>query len=201
MESSLQVPQPRATPQPEAIEPAPPPPELPTPPKVASTASSLPGGLAAGGALGPTPLPAAKATAGFEPAPPAPELPPSAPTRSAAAEPGKAAQKPATPVGTPIAEIKFAGASTSLTEGDRKRLETVVPLYQQNPGKVRVIGYAAGGSRAVEQLNAYRAALDRAQAVSAALTQAGIPADKIQAEAAPAGAASGESRAEVILER
>jgi outer membrane protein OmpA-like peptidoglycan-associated protein len=201
MESSLQVPQPRATPQPEAIEPAPPPPQLPPPPKIASTASSLPGGLAAGGVLAPTPLPEAKGTAGFESAPPAPQLPPPTPTRSTAAEPGKAAQKPAAPAGTPVAEIKFAADSTSLTEGDRKKLEAVVPLYQQNPGKVRVVGYAAGGSGAVEQLNGYRAALDRAQAVSAVLTQAGIPADKIQAEAAPGGAASGESRADVILER
>jgi outer membrane protein OmpA-like peptidoglycan-associated protein len=197
MESSLEVPQARAAPQPEQIEAAPPPPQLPPPPKVASNTNSLPGGLAAGGALAPTPLPQAKATAGFEPAPPPPEVPPPIPTRSAAADPGKGAQKPPA---TPVAEIKFSADSKGLTEGDRQKLETVVPLYEKNPGKVRVVGYAAGGSGAVEQLNGYRAALDRAQAVSAALTQAGIPADKIQVEAVPAGANSGESRAEVILE-
>jgi len=65
---------------------------------------------------------------------------------------------------------------------------------------VRIVGYAGGGSGAVEKLNNYRAALDRAQAVAAALSQAGIPSDKIQVEAAPAGAGSGESRAEVLLE-
>jgi len=200
MESTLEVPQARATPQPEQIEAAPPPPQLPPPPKVASNTSPLPGGLAAGGALAPTPLPQAKATAGFEPAPPPPEVPPPVPTRSAAAEPGKGAQKPPAPVDTPVAEIKFSADSKDLTEGDRHKLETVVPLYEKNPGKVRVVGYAAGGSGAVEQLNGYRAALDRAQAVSAALKQAGIPADKIQVEAVPAGANSGESRAEVILE-
>ena len=99
-----------------------------------------------------------------------------------------------------MAEIKFAADSTSLTEGDRQKLETVVPLYRQSSGKVRVVGYAEAASGAVEQLNGYRAALDRAQAVAAVLTKAGIPSDKIQVEAAPAGANSGESRAEVLLE-
>lgn len=200
MESSLEVPEARATPQPEQIQAAPAAPQLP-PPKVASTASPAASGLAAGGALGPVPLPEAKSSAGFEPAPSAPELPsPPTPIRSAAAEPGKGGQKPPAPVTTPVAEIKFAAASTSLTEGDRQKLGTVVPLYQQSPGKVRIVGYAEAGSGAVEQLNGYRAALDRAQAVAAALTQDGIPSDKIQVEAAPASANSGESRAEVLLE-
>jgi outer membrane protein OmpA-like peptidoglycan-associated protein len=200
MESSLETPQPRATPQPEQIEPPPPPPQLPPTPKVANASPPLPGGLSAGGALARTPLPDAKAAAGFEPPPAAPELPPPAPARSAAAAPGKGGQKPPAPVATPVAEIKFAADSTSITDTDRQTLQTIVPLYQQNPGKVRIVGYAAAGSGAVEQLNAYRAALDRAQAVGAALTRAGIPSDKIQAEAAPAGANSGEGRAEVLIE-
>jgi len=125
-----------------------------------------------------------------------PALPPS---RSAAAGSAKSGPKPA-PVGTPVAEIKFGADSTSLSDKDRQTLETVVPLYQQNPGKVRIVGYAGAGNGAVEQLNSFRSALDRAQAVAAALTQAGIPSDKIQVEAAPAGANSGESRAEILLE-
>jgi outer membrane protein OmpA-like peptidoglycan-associated protein len=79
-------------------------------------------------------------------------------------------------------------------------LETVLPVYQQNPGKVRIVGYAGAGSGAVEQLDSYRTALERAQAVAAALTKAGIPSEKIQVEAAPQGNNSGESRAEVLLE-
>jgi outer membrane protein OmpA-like peptidoglycan-associated protein len=200
MESSLEVPQARATPQPEQIEAAPPPPQLPAPSQVASTANPLPGGLAAGGALGPVPLPQAKAAAGFEPAPAVPDLPPPAPTRAAATEPDKSAQKPPPPTGKPVAEIKIAADSTSLTEGDRQKIEKVVPLYQKSPGKVRIVGSADAGSGAVEQLNGYRAALDRAQAVAAALTQEVIPSDKSQVEASPAGANSGESRAEVIFE-
>jgi outer membrane protein OmpA-like peptidoglycan-associated protein len=126
-----------------------------------------------------------------------PALPPS---RSAAAGSAKSGPKPPAPVGTPVAEIKFGADSTSLSDKDRQTLETVVPLYQENPGKVRIVGYAGAGGGAVEQLNSYRSALDRAQAVAAALTQAGIPSDKIQVEAAPASANSGESRAEILLE-
>jgi outer membrane protein OmpA-like peptidoglycan-associated protein len=200
MESSLEVPQARATPAPEQIQPAPPPPQLPPTPKVAATPTLMPGGLAAGGALAPMPLPEAKNSAGYEPPPSAPELPPAPPTRTAAAAPGKGGAKPPARVGTPVAEIKFGTDSTTLTDKDRQTLETVVPAYQQNPGKVRIVGYAGAGSGAVEQLDSYRTALDRAQAVASALTKEGIPSDKIQVEAAPQSENSGESRAEVLLE-
>ena len=147
------------------------------------------------------PLPQAKSSAGYEPPPAAPELPPPAPpTRTVAAGPAKGDAKPPARVGTPVAEIKFGADSTALTDKDRQTIESVLPVYQQNPGKVRVVGYAGPGSGAVEQLDRYRTALDRAQAVAAALTKAGIPADKVQVEAAPQGENSGESRAEVLLE-
>jgi len=197
LESSLEMPQARATPQPEQIQPAPPPPQLPPPPRVAST---LPSGLAPGGVLARTPPPEPSGSAGFQPPPPPPEMPALPPSRSAAAGSAKSGPKPPAPVGTPVAEIKFGADSTSLSDKDRQTLETVVPLYQENPGKVRIVGYAGAGSGAVEQLSSYRSALDRAQAVAAALTQAGIPSDKIQVEAAPASANSGESRAEILLE-
>jgi outer membrane protein OmpA-like peptidoglycan-associated protein len=200
MESNLEIPQARATPQPEQIQPAPPAPQLPPTPKVASAATPLPRGLAAGGALAPQPLPEAKGSAGFEPPPATPELAPVPPARSADAGPGKGGAKPSASVDKPIAEIKFGADSTSLTDSGRQTLQSVVPLYQQNPGKVRVVGYAGEASGAVEQLNSYRTALDRAQAVAAALSKAGIPSDKIQVEAAPTEANSGESRAEILLE-
>jgi outer membrane protein OmpA-like peptidoglycan-associated protein len=202
MESSLDMPQARATPQPEQIQPAPPPPLLPPPPRNAGTASAMPSGLAAGGALARTPPPPEATTpAAVQPPPATPELPPLPPSRSATSGSGKGSPKPAAPTGgAPVAEIKFGGDSTSLTENDRQTLATVVPMYQQNPGRVRIVGYAGAGGGAVEQLNSFRTALDRAQAVAAALTRAGIPSDKIQVEAAPAGASSGESRAEIMLE-
>ena len=199
MESNLVVPQARATPAPEQIRPAPPPPQLPPTPKVAVTPTPMPSGLAAGGALAPMPLPEARSSAGYEPPPASPELPP-LPARAAAAGPEKGGAKPPARVGTPVAEIQFGTNSTTLTDKDRQTLETVLPAYQQNPGKVRIVGYAGAGSGAVEQLNSYRTALDRAQAVASALTKAGIPSDKIQVEAAPQGENAGESRAEVMLE-
>ena len=200
MESNLEVPQARATPAPEHIQPAPPPPQLPPTPKVAVTPTPMPSGLAAGGALAPMPLPEARSSAGYEPPPASPEVPPVPPARAAAAGPEKGGAKPPARVGTPVAEIQFGTDSTTLTDKDRQTLETVLPAYQQNPGKVRIVGYAGAGSGAVEQLNSYRTALDRAQAVASALTKAGIPSDKIQVEAAPQGENAGESRAEVLLE-
>jgi outer membrane protein OmpA-like peptidoglycan-associated protein len=200
MESNLEVPQARATPAPEQIQPAPPPPQLPPTPKVAVTPTPMPSGLAAGGALAPMPLPEARSSAGYEPPPASPEVPPVPPARAAAAGPEKGGAKPPARVGTPVAEIQFGTDSTTLTDKDRQTLETVLPAYQQNPGKVRIVGYAGAGSGAVEQLNSYRTALDRAQAVASALTKAGIPSDKIQVEAAPQGENAGESRAEVLLE-
>ncbi|MBV8934471.1 MAG: OmpA family protein [Alphaproteobacteria bacterium] len=200
MESSLEVPQARATPEPEQIQPAPPAPQLPPTPKVAAAPTPLPGGLAAGGALAPIPLPQAKSAAGYEPPPAVPEVPPPAPTQTAEGSRSKSGAKAPPRAGTPVAEIKFSTDSTALTDKDRQTLETVLPAYQQNPGKVRVVGYAGAGSGAAEQLDKYRTALDRAQAVAAALTKAGIPSDKIQVEAAAQGENSGDSRAEVLLE-
>jgi outer membrane protein OmpA-like peptidoglycan-associated protein len=114
---------------------------------------------------------------------------------------GKSDQKSSTPAtGAPVAEINFASGATNLSDEDRQTLGKVVPLYQEHPGKVRIVGYAGAGGGATEQLNSFRAALDRAQAVAAALTKAGIPADKIAVEAAPSGIDSTENRAEVLLE-
>jgi outer membrane protein OmpA-like peptidoglycan-associated protein len=200
LESSLEIPQARAAPQPEQIQPAPPPPQLPSTPQIAA-APVVGGGLAMGGALAPIVPRGANPPAAVEVPPAPPELPPPEPARTAAAGASKAGPKPAAPVAKPIAEIKFGADATSLSDADRRTLETLVPLYRENPGKVRIVGYAAAGSGAVEQLDRYRTALDRAQAVAAALSKAGIPSDKIQVEAAPSGASSGESRAEVLLER
>jgi outer membrane protein OmpA-like peptidoglycan-associated protein len=139
------------------------------------------------------PLPTAIGSTAYQAPSPPPVLAPLAPAKASPKPPPR-------PVGTPVAEIKFAADSTSLTEDDRQTLEKVATLYQQNPGKVRIVGYAGAGSGAAEQLNSFRAALDRAQAVAAALTGAGIPSDKIAVEAAPSNASAVESRAEVLLE-
>jgi outer membrane protein OmpA-like peptidoglycan-associated protein len=190
MESSLEVPQVRSTPHPEQVQTAPPPP-YPTPaPTVANASPPTP---LLGSPPAPVPLPAAIGSTAYQAPPPPPVLAPLAPTN--------ANPKPAQPpVGVPVAEIKFTPDSTHLSQDDRQTIEKVAMLYQQNPGKLRIVGYAGAGGGAAEQLNSFRAALDRAQAVAAALTEAGIPSGKIAVEAAPSDASAVESRAEVMLE-
>jgi outer membrane protein OmpA-like peptidoglycan-associated protein len=191
MESTLEVPKVRSTPNPEQVQAAPPPP-YPMPAPTAANASPAAPRLQSPPAQ--APLPAALDSAAYQAAPPPPVLAPLASS-------GKSVQKaPGPAVGTPVAEIRFAADSTNLSAEDRQTIGKVVPLYQQNPGRIRIIGYAGAGSGAVEQLNGFRAALDRAQAVAAALTQAGIPSDKIAVEAAPSGSNTPENRAEVLLE-
>jgi outer membrane protein OmpA-like peptidoglycan-associated protein len=192
MESSLEVPKVRSVPNPEQVRSSPPPPYPVPTPTVANApvaAPHLPSPPA------PAPMPEAIGSAAYQPPPP-PAVP--APLASS----GKSGQKsPTAAIGIPVAEINFAADATSLSDEDRQTLGKVVPLYQEHPGKVRIVGYAGAGGGAAEQLNSFRSALDRAQAVAAALTKAGIPADKIAVEAAPSGVASVENRAEVLLER
>jgi outer membrane protein OmpA-like peptidoglycan-associated protein len=191
MESSIEMPKVRSTPNPEQVQAAPPPP-YPTPAPTGANAPPATARLQSPPA--PVPLPAALDSTAYQPPPPPPVLAP--PTSS-----GRTVQPaPGPNVGTPVAEIRFAADSTNLSEQDRQTIGKIVPLYQQNPGKIRIIGYAGAGSGAAEQLNSFRAALDRAQAVAAALTQAGVPSDKIAVEAAPSGTNSAENRAEVLLE-
>ena len=151
----------------------------------------------------PAPMPAAIGSAQFEPAPPPPVLPPANPIRTATATgPGKAA-KPAPPPAafTQVAAIAFSGDTSSLTDADRDALGKLVSRYHTKPGLVRVVGYAGVASGAAQELNSYRTALDRAQAVANALTKAGIPANKIQVEAAPTGSDAGQGRAEILFEQ
>jgi outer membrane protein OmpA-like peptidoglycan-associated protein len=191
METNLEVPNVRSVPNPEQVQSSPPPP-YPAPAPTAANAPPATPHLPAPPA--PAPMPEAIGSAAYQPAPEPPVLGPLATS-------GKSSQKPpAAAAGTPIIEVKFAANSTTLSDEDRQTLEKVVPLYQQNPGKLRVVGYAGASGGAAEQLNSFRAALDRAQAVAAALTTAGIPSDKIAVEAAPSGADLVEGRAEVLLE-
>jgi outer membrane protein OmpA-like peptidoglycan-associated protein len=192
MESSLEVPKVRSVPKPEQVQSSPPAP-YPVPTPTAANAPVATPHLPSSPA--PAPMPEAIGSAAYQPPPPTPALAPLASS-------GKSGQKsPTASTGTPVAEINFAADATGLSDEDRQTLGKVVPLYQEHPGKVRVVGYAGAGGGAAEQLNSFRAALDRAQAVAAALTRAGIPADKIAVEAAPSGVDSVENRAEVLLER
>src|SRR3984893_16915052 len=190
MESSLEMPKVRSTPNPEQIQAAPPPP-YPTPAPTAANAAPATPRLQSPPA--PAPLPAALDSTAHHAPPPPPVLAPLGGS-------GRAVRKAPRAAAGPGAELGFAADSTSLSAEDRQTIGKIVPLYQQNPGRIRIIGYAGAGSGAVEQLNSFRAALDRAQAVAAALTQAGIPSDRIAVEAAPSGSNTPENRAEVLLE-
>jgi len=201
MESSLQSPQISSLPEPQQSQPPPPPPPLLRMPAASAGAGKPPAAHLPAPPLT-APMPAAIASAEFQPPPPPPVLPPAAATRTAASTgSGKSGkQPPAAPVDMRVAQINFAADSITLSDADRQSLGAIVPLYRRDPGKVRVVGYTGVGNTADQQLNGFQAALDRAQAVAAALAKAGIPRDKILVEAAPAGEDSGQSRAEVLLE-
>jgi len=182
MESNLQAPQVGATPQPGA--PRPPP---SAPPQV-SWSSAAPA---------PSPSPAAVASAAPQPspAPPTPTapLPPTPPQGSA---------KPSVPfVATTVATIDFAGSATALVPGDRAAVARAAAAFKQSPGMLRVVAYAAATAAGAgqAQLASFQTALDRAQAVAAALKQAGVPADKVQTQAAPAEPAKPAGRVEIRL--
>lgn len=180
-ESPLASPRIAALPQPEASRLAPAPPHLaalppPAPPALPSEAV---------------------AAAGFQPPPPPPRLAPLAPAPPVPA--GK--PRPSAPAGAiRLAEIRFPADATSLAPGDQPIIAKIAALYHRRPGRLRVVGFAGSGGGARHQLESFRAALDRAQAVAAALGKAGIPPARIAIEAAPLGAASGTARAEILLE-
>jgi outer membrane protein OmpA-like peptidoglycan-associated protein len=198
IESTLQSPQIASLPQAEQSRPAPSPPAMLALPRA-------PGAAAAGGARLPPPpvvppLPAALGSAKFEPAPPPPNLAPAAPIRTATATAaGKPAKPPPPETFAKVAEIAFSGDVTTLAAADRETLDKVLQRYRAKPSPVRVVGYAGVGSSAAEQLNAYRTALDRAQAVADGLRKAGIPAAKIEVQAAPTATDSGSGRAEILF--
>ena len=152
-----------------------------------------------------------------EPAPPVPVLNPVAPPPSGVKpeaqrnpesqrkpepqrKPDSQRKAPATTVAT--LDIPAAAVATGAVPAvqDRAQIERVSWLYRDNPGTVRVVGYAAGpapGGAGGDPLASYHAALERAQAVAKALIEAGIPASKIQTEASPAGGARAPGRVEI----
>jgi hypothetical protein len=76
-----------------------------------------------------------------------------------------------------------------LDADQRARLDQVAEAYRTKPGTVKIVAYAAPAPAGQEQLASFRAALNRAQFVAAALAEAGIPSNKIQTEASPGDAA------------
>jgi hypothetical protein len=130
-----------------------------------------------------------------QPTPPQVTLPEAKP------EPKVAAMPPPKlpPSASTVTALDLPVGPTDLRDADQARLAEVVAQYQEKPRAVRVVAYAEPGVGGAEQLNAFRAALDRAQAIAKELTVDGIPAKQIQTEAAPAGPAAPPGRVEVQL--
>jgi hypothetical protein len=121
------------------------------------------------------------------PPPPPPTLAPAPPAPPARSEP-----KPPPSAPTVVAKLDISGGAA-----DRTEIERVAAAYRAAPGTVRVIAYAAVPASG-DPLAGYNAALNRAQGIAKALSDAGVPAAKIQTQASPAtGAQAG--RVEIQL--
>jgi hypothetical protein len=181
-ESTLQVPEVRAVPEPEVPCASLPPPNLAAAPPLTPTAPARSRETVEAGMPVPPP-----------PVPVIAEVPPP--------NPGKPiARQPAAP--TLVAALELPGTPPRIDDDSRAQIERIAALYNEQRRRVRVVAYVAAGAPGApggEPLAGYHAALERAQTVAAALRAAGIPADKIQAEAAPAGDAGPIDRIEIQL--
>ena len=163
-DSTFEMPAVRSIPEPEAFRPGPPAPSLPAVPRPAVL-----------------PQPSAALVAAVpEAAPPVPVLTP------VAAPPAAAKPEPKHPAAAAIVATLNLPATAAPLGRDQAEINRVAALYPSQPGAVRVVGYAAAPAAGSDPLTSYRTALERAQAVAKALAVAGIPAAKIQSEAAPA---------------
>jgi outer membrane protein OmpA-like peptidoglycan-associated protein len=148
-----------------------------------------------------------------EPPPPAPPPPPRVaapapqrPAPSVAALPQAAppaAPSAAAAAGAPLVDIAFGDGSAALTEGERERIRQAA---SQHAGAVfRVVGHAPPprSSDALSHLVSFNMALDRANAVASALSEAGVPSAQIRVEAAPSATDAGAAaqRASVFVEQ
>jgi outer membrane protein OmpA-like peptidoglycan-associated protein len=197
-ESSLTTPEVTNLPQPETPRSPPPP-----PPADLVAGGQAPAEPAPPPPARPAPVPVPPPAPVATPAAPPAAAPPPAPARQAA----QLASLPpaAAPTGggaAPVAQITFANNSTRLSAADERTLDEVVPMQQRSGGAVRVVGYAEGrGAGVAQQLASFKMVLDRANAVAAALRNAGVEPNRILVEAAPPTSETGvmAQRAEIFL--
>lgn len=151
------------------------------------------------------------------PAPPPPQISPPNSGRAANAAPPLASRVPAQQATAPgnapataahapgasyrVANVSFAPGSAYLPGTLRGTISEIAKTHSTEGGTIRVVGFgeASGKDAAVTGLTL---ALDRAQAVAVALTDAGVAAKDIAVEAAPVAAKGGADapRAEVYIE-
>jgi outer membrane protein OmpA-like peptidoglycan-associated protein len=184
--------------------PVPPPPETtmqtPTISTMPGAEASRPAPAAGKPSAMPSPAPsvlppAAVQSGNPQPSPPVASLPEPKLSPEAAARPPTRVP----PVAMTVASVDVSPGTTALAQDTRSRLAGVVTQYQQKPRTVRVVSYAAPANGGAEQLNSFRAALDRAQIVAKELTDEGIPAKQIQTEASPSTPDAPTGRIDVQL--
>ena len=139
--------------------------------------------------------PATVQSANPRPSPPPAVLPPPQVPPEIAARP--APKLPPTPV--TVASLDLSPSAAALTAAEQARVAAIAARYKDGSGIVRVVAYAAAATGSAEQLNSFRAALDRAQIVAKALNDAGVPAKQIQTQAAPSTPAAPPGRIDVQL--
>lgn len=100
--------------------------------------------------------------------------------------------------GAVLGRVNFAPNSARLGAADRKAVQAAARAQQQSGATIRVVGHGGGGNSPAQQLAGFRMALDRANAVAGALTEAGVPSDRILVETAPTEG-SGSNKAEIFL--
>ena len=114
-----------------------------------------------------------------------------------------------------MATILFDNGSASLSPRDHKIVRSVVQLYRQKGGRVRVIGHASSRTRTMDPVRHkmvnFKLSADRAQVVRDALVRAGLKRQEIGIqgvsdsqplyyEVMPSGEA-GNRRAEIYIDR
>ena len=174
-DSELRMPQVRSLPEPDEPRSAPPPVRLP-PVRSPAPPSQLP--------------PAAVASTAPQPPPPVPQLVPIAPP----SVPDLAKTEPSrTPAAITVAMLDAfdAGQIAQVASRYKDRLDS------QPPRAVRVIAYTAPPPPGADPLGFYHDALERAQGIAKALSEAGIPAKMIQTEAKPAAGPIAAARVEI----
>jgi outer membrane protein OmpA-like peptidoglycan-associated protein len=191
-ESSLQSPTIPNVPQGEAASPPPPPPHI-TPPNQTAAATPSSGAAAVPSAPPQNTAAPAKPVVALKP-------PPSTPMQQATAPAtAPALHRPA--ISYRVAEVSFTKGSALISDGTHNAIAEIVKLHTDEGGTIRIVGHgeAAGKDAAIA---GFTLALDRAEAVAVALTDAGVPAKDIAVEAAPVAARGGADapRAEVYLE-
>jgi hypothetical protein len=139
--------------------------------------------------------PATVQSANPQPAPPPAAMPPLQASAATAVQP--APRLPPTPV--TLASLDLSPTATALTAAEQARVADIAARYRDKPGIVRIVAYAAPAAGSAEQLNSFRAALDRAQLIAKALGAAGIPPKQIQTQAAPSTASAPPGRVDVQL--